>query len=58
VNIQTTIWGSSEVVVRWKAKDEEPFNKVLFEGTEEECNEYIATCQVNKASDSSREGDL
>ena len=51
MNIQTTIWGSSEVVVRWKAKDEEPYNKVLFEGTEEECNEYIATCAVNRAGD-------
>ena len=40
-----------EVVVRWKAQGEEPFNKPIFEGALKECEEYIKTCQTNKEGD-------
>ena len=49
--IQQTIFGSYEVVVRWKAQGEEPFNKPIFEGALKECEEYIKTCQTNKEGD-------
>ena len=46
--IQDTIFGSHEVCVRYKARgEEEPCNKVLFEGTLQECEEYIKTCERN-----------
>ena len=45
--IQDTIFGSHEVAVCYKPHGEEPHNKVLFEGTLEECEEYIKTCERN-----------
>ena len=58
MEIQSTIFGSCEVTILYKPTGGEIENRSIFEGSLEECNEYIATCQVNKASDSSREGDL
>lgn len=51
MKLQKTIWGSWEVVVRYKPQGEEAYNKPLFEGTEEECEEFIAVCHVNRAGD-------
>ena len=50
--IQDTIFGSHEVCVLYKQHGEEdPVHKVLFEGTLQECHEYMAVCQVNKEGD-------
>ena len=49
-----------EVTVMCKAfgKDTEAVAKPIFSGSLEECEEFKRTCQVNRAGDSSREGDL
>ena len=49
--IQQTIFGSHEVVVRYKPHGEEAYNKPLFEGSLAECNAFIETCKVNKEGD-------
>jgi hypothetical protein len=51
MKIQDTIFGSHEVVVRYKPQGEEAYNKPLFEGTLEECKAFIKTCQINREGD-------
>jgi len=51
MKIQDTIFGSHEVVVRYKPYGEEAYNKSLFEGSLTECNAFIKTCRVNKEGD-------
>jgi len=48
MEIQKTIWETHEVVVRYRPIDGEAYNKPLFEGSLEECEEYIRTCEVNE----------